>query len=131
VTSKFNVLFLEEASSFLDQIDDKARVKIIYNIRKTQILNDNELFKKLNDQIWEFRTFYKKTKYRLFAFWDKTDKLDSLVITTHGLIKKPIKLLLLTLKKPKEFADYILNKKSDEYERRKENEDLLLGRNYR
>lgn len=131
MTSKFNVLFLEEASSFLDQIDDKARVKIIYNIRKTQILNDNELFKKLNDQIWEFRTFYKKTKYRLFAFWDKTDKLDSLVITTHGLIKKPIKLLLLTLKKPKEFADYILNKKSDEYERRKENEDLLLGRNYR
>jgi len=114
VTSKFNVLFLEEASSFLDQIDDKARVKIIYNIRKTQILNDNELFKKLNDQIWEFRTFYKKTKYRLFAFWDKTDKLDSLVIPTHGLIKKPIKLLLLTLKKPKEFADYILNKKSDE-----------------
>lgn len=99
MTSKFNVLFLEEASSFLDQIDDKARVKIIYNIRKTQILNDNELFKKLNDQIWEFRTFYKKTKYRLFAFWDKTDKLDSLVITTHGLIKKTDKTPLADLEK--------------------------------
>ena len=35
---------------------------------------DKELFKKLNDEIWEFRTLYNKTHYRLFAFWDKTDK---------------------------------------------------------
>lgn len=36
-------------------------------------------------EIWEFRTLYNKSYYRLFAFWD-TDK-DSLVIATHGIIK--------------------------------------------
>ncbi len=112
VTPKFNVLFLEEASAFLDKIDDKAREKIIYNIRKAQILNDNELFKKLNDQIWEFRTFYKKTKYRLFAFWDKTDRMDSLVITTHGLIKKTDKTPLADLEKSERIRKLYFEQKS-------------------
>lgn len=85
---KFKVLFLEDAAIFLDNIDEKAREKIIYNIRKAQEVNDNELFKKLNDEIWEFRTLYKKTYYRLFAFWNKTEKTDTIVISTHGLIKK-------------------------------------------
>ncbi len=26
--------------------------------------------------------------YRLFAFWDKTEKNNTVVIATHGLIKK-------------------------------------------
>ena len=85
---KFKVLFLEDAATFLDSLDEKAREKIIYNIRKAQEVNDNELFKKLNDEIWEFRTLYKKTYYRLFAFWNKTKKTDTIVISTHGLIKK-------------------------------------------
>ena len=85
---KFKVLFLEDAATFLDSLDEKAREKILYNIRKAQEVNDNELFKKLNDEIWEFRTLYKKTYYRLFAFWNKTKKTDTIVISTHGLIKK-------------------------------------------
>jgi phage-related protein len=85
---KFKVLFLEDAATFLDSLDEKAREKILYNIRKAQEVNDNELFKKLNDEIWEFRTLYKKTYYRLFAFWNKTEKTDTIVISTHGLIKK-------------------------------------------
>lgn len=96
---KFNVRFLENAIEFLDQIDDKAREKIIYNVRKAQLLNDNELFKKLNNEIWEFRTLHKKTKYRLFAFWDKSEKIDTLVVTTHGLIKKTDKTPLADLEK--------------------------------
>ena len=79
---------MEDAAEFLDQLDEKARDKIIYNIRKAQVTNDNELFKKLTDEIWEFRTLYSKTYYRLFAFWDKSDKTDTIVISTHGLIKK-------------------------------------------
>lgn len=43
---------------------------------------------KLNSEIWEFRTLFNKTHYRLFAFWDRTDKTDTVVISTHGLIKK-------------------------------------------
>lgn len=37
---------------------------------------------------WEFRTLFNKTHYRLFAFWDKSENTDILVISTHGLIKK-------------------------------------------
>lgn len=88
MTEKFKVRFLEEAAEFLDSLDKKAREKIIYNIRKAQVTSDKELFKKLTEEIWEFRTLYNKTAYRLFAFWDKTGKVDTVVISTHGLIKK-------------------------------------------
>lgn len=85
---KFRVQFLEEAKNFLDGLDEKARDKIVYNIWKARSTNNKELFKKLQDEIWEFRTKFNKTYYRLFAFWDKTDKTDTVVISTHGLIKK-------------------------------------------
>ena len=85
---KFRVQFLDEATEFLDEIEEKAREKIIYNIRKSQVINDSDLFKKLNSEIWEFRTFHMKMKYRLLAFWDKIDKADTVVIATHGIIKK-------------------------------------------
>jgi phage-related protein len=88
VTKKFEVKFLEEAKKFLDNLAEKHREKIIYNIRKAQLTQDKELFKKLSEEIWEFRTLYNKTHYRLFAFWDKIDKIDTIVISTHGLIKK-------------------------------------------
>lgn len=85
---KFRVDFLEDVKEFLDKIDEKSREKIIYNIWKARSTNDKELFKKLQDEIWEFRTKYSKTYYRLLAFWDKTDKQDTIVISTHGIIKK-------------------------------------------
>ena len=50
--------------------------------------NDPELFKKLNEDIWEFRTLYQGLQYRLLAFWDKRDKTNTLVVSTHGFIKK-------------------------------------------
>ena len=46
------------------------------------------MFKKLEGEIWEFRTKYKGIQYRLFAFWDKTGEIKSLVVSTHGIIKK-------------------------------------------
>jgi len=89
---KFRIQFLQEAKDFLDGIDEKSRNKIIYNIWKARSTNDIELFKKLQDEIWEFRTKFNKTYYRLFAFWDKTDTADTVVISTHGLIKKTDKI---------------------------------------
>jgi phage-related protein len=88
MASKFNVLFLEEANEFLESVDKKTREKIIYNIRKAQETNDSSLFKKLAGDIWEFRTLFNKKHYRLFAFWDKTDRIDTIVIATHGIVKK-------------------------------------------
>ncbi|MFA5973485.1 MAG: type II toxin-antitoxin system RelE/ParE family toxin [Lentimicrobiaceae bacterium] len=88
MTEKFQVQFLEEAAEFLDSLDEKARDKVIYNIQKARLSDDKELFKKLKDEIWEFRTLFNRTHYRLFAFWDKTGQTETVVISTHGLIKK-------------------------------------------
>jgi phage-related protein len=85
---KFRVEFLEEAADFLDSLNEKVRDKIIYNITKAGFSSDKELFKKLNNEIWEFRTLVNKNHYRLFAFWDKSEKSETVVISTHGLIKK-------------------------------------------
>ncbi|MFZ1372165.1 MAG: type II toxin-antitoxin system RelE/ParE family toxin [Ferruginibacter sp.] len=88
MTQKFKVEFLPEAVNFMESLDKKSQLKIYYNIRKAQVKNDPELFKKLTDTIWEFRTLYNKTYYRIFAFWDKKNGQDILVLATHGLIKK-------------------------------------------
>ena len=85
---KFEVEFLEDAVKFMDRLDKKSREKIYFNIRKAQITNDPELFKKLTATIWEFRTLYNQTCYRLFAFWDKTGNTRTVVLATHGLVKK-------------------------------------------
>ncbi len=88
MADKFKVEFLPEAVKFMDGLNSKAREKIYFNIRKAQVNNDPELFKKLTDTIWEFRTLYNKTYYRLFSFWDKHNGQNVIVLATHGLVKK-------------------------------------------
>jgi len=85
---RFEIIFLEEAFEFLKGLERKHYEKILYNIRKSQTENDPELFKKLNNEIWEFRTLYQGFQFRLLAFWDKTSATKTLVISTHGFIKK-------------------------------------------
>lgn len=85
---KFEVIFLTDARKFLLGLDEKTRDKIIFNIDKAKIKTDNELFKKLKDEIWEFRTLFNKTHFRIFAFWDKENDQKTLVLATHGTIKK-------------------------------------------
>lgn len=84
--AKFDVTYMEEALVFLESLPDKVKDKIAYNISKSRYFMDKELFKKLNDNIWEFRTIYQGFKYRLLAFWDKDT--GNLVIATHGFVKK-------------------------------------------
>lgn len=84
----FEVLLSDEVEAFLDKIDEKARDKIIYNIDKAKYSLDPKFFKKLTKEIWEFRTKYRSTQYRLLAFWDRRNNKDTLVIATHGFIKK-------------------------------------------
>jgi len=88
MTGKFQVQFLEDAAEFLDNLDEKAREKIYYNIQKARYSNDKELFKKLQGEIWEFRTLFNKTNCRLFAFWGKSGNTETVIISTHGIIKK-------------------------------------------
>ena len=90
--AKFEVIFLEQAIEFLEKLDDKSRKKIYYNIDKSRLINDPKLLKKLKNEIWEFRTKYNGIQYRLLAFWDKTEKTEALVISTHGIVKKVSKI---------------------------------------
>ena len=86
IKNNFEVELLPEVLVFLDGLQEKARAKIYYNIRKSQMVTDEELFNKLNENIWEFRTLFAGKTYRLFSFWDPHRK--SFVIATHGIIKK-------------------------------------------
>jgi len=85
---KFEVVFLEQAIDFIENLDYKTRTKIFYNIDKAKLVNDPKLFKKLKGEIWEFRTLFKGKQHRLFAFWDNTKLKQTLVISTHGMVKK-------------------------------------------
>ncbi|HQR94102.1 MAG TPA: type II toxin-antitoxin system RelE/ParE family toxin [Sediminibacterium sp.] len=89
--SNFKVVFLEEAFVFLNGLPVKHAEKILQGIRKSQLGNDPVFFKKIDSDIWEFRTRYQGLQYRLLAFWDKRDMNNTLVIATHGFIKKQSK----------------------------------------
>ncbi len=64
MAEKFKVEFLPEAVDFMEGLDRKTQEKIYFYIRKAQLVNDPELFKKLSGEIWEFRTMHTKTLNR-------------------------------------------------------------------
>lgn len=112
----FEIIFLKEVLEFLKGLKPKHYEKILYNIRKAQAQQDSELFKKLDDEIWEFRTLFQGLQYRLLAFWDKTQKENTLVISTHGFIKKQSKVPDNEIEKSKSirkkyFEEKLKNKK--------------------
>ncbi|HOZ96395.1 MAG TPA: type II toxin-antitoxin system RelE/ParE family toxin [Niabella sp.] len=108
----FDIELLPEAIEFLENLNDRTREKIYYNIKKAQLVNDNELFKKLNDFIWEFWTLYNSKTYRLFSFWDKTDGKETLVVATHGILKKTQKTPPKEIKKAEEIRKQYLENKT-------------------
>ena len=92
MNKKFSVEFLTEAVAFIDSLEKKEQEKIIYSIDKSQYSSDPKLFKKIDSEIWEFRTRYNKKQFRLLAFWDKRDNIKTLVIATSGFIKTTTKI---------------------------------------
>lgn len=107
----FEIELLPEAIDFLEKLDNKSREKIYYNLRKSQFIYDNELFKKLNEYIWEFRTLYNGKSFRMFAFWDRIDGIESVVIATHGVLKKTQKTPQKEIEKAEEIRrNYFLQK---------------------
>jgi phage-related protein len=89
---RFKTVFLEEVDEFFNDLDDKVKAKILFNIDKAEQTNDPRLFKKLTADIWEMRSKYENLQYRLLAFWDKRDNEDILVVCTHGIVKKTDKM---------------------------------------
>ena len=79
---------MTEADEFIASLDPKVAKKVLYAIDLAEQTNDPKLFKKLQRGIWEFRFLYGGKQIRLLAFWDKTDRKETLVIATHRFIKK-------------------------------------------
>lgn len=107
----FETRFLEEANQFLAKLDAKSVNKILYNIDLAELTNDPKLFKKLTTEIWELRTVFAGLQYRLFAFWDKSNNKETLVIATHGFIKKSDKVPASEIRRAVDLRKkYFLNK---------------------
>lgn len=110
--NKLKVVLTEEAQAFLDAQPFKAQQNIYYNIFKVEEgVMKVDIFKKLeNTEIWEFRTLYNGICYRLFSFWDTEE--ETLVIATHGIVKKTQKTPLKEIAKAEELRkEYFNNKK--------------------
>jgi len=106
----FETRFMEEADAFIATLDPKTIKKIFYNIDLSEQTNDPKLFKKLNHHIWEFRTKYLGLQIRLLAFWDKSDNKETLVIATHGFIKKVDKVPANEINRAEKLREkYLLN----------------------
>lgn len=108
----FKTEFLEGANEFISGLDYKSAKKVIYNIDLAEQTNDPKLFKKLYGEIWEFRSKYLGNQNRILAFWDKTDKIDTLVLATHGFVKKAQKIPKKEIEKAEIIRkEYFENKK--------------------
>jgi len=84
----FEIEFLPEALEYLNSIPIKVMDKILFNMAMAKSKKDPKLFEPILDGIWYFRSQYFGNQYRIFAFWDKTNKKNTLVIATHGVVKK-------------------------------------------
>ena len=113
--NKFEIELMPEALDFIKNQDLKIRKKIFQNLNRASVLLDPSLFKKLNKDIWEFRTRYNGIQYRLLAFWDKQKNVKTLVIATHGFKKKTDKVAKKEiLKADKIRIDYFKSKRLNE-----------------
>ena len=96
VQNIFRLVLTDEAQNFIESLPEAVSYKIYYNIKRVAGGERNkELFKKLeNSEIWEFRTLYNKTAYRLFAFWDKEKEVHP----TFRVMRQSRKTYSLSLK---------------------------------
>ena len=107
----FVTRFLEEADEFIAKLDSKSANKMFYNIDLAEQTNDPKLFKKLQGEIWEFRSKYMGNQNRLLAFWDKTEPTETLVLATHGFIKKDQKVQQKEIDKAERIRQEYFNRK--------------------
>jgi phage-related protein len=103
---------MEEANAFIAGLDTKSIKKIFYNIDLAEQTNDPKLFKKLQNDIWELRTKFGGLQIRLLAFWDKSNNKETLVIATHGFIKKVDKVPSNEIERAERLRDKYFNNKA-------------------
>lgn len=91
MNTKVKIVLSSEAQCFIEEQPENVQKKIMTNIQHVEDgIISTALFKKLKGtEIWELRTLYSGMAYRILAFWDKLNQ--SLVIATHGFVKKTAK----------------------------------------
>ena len=104
----FETIFLKKTEIFFDTLDKKVVEKILYVIDLAEQTKDPKLFKKINTNIWEFRILSSGLQIRLLAFWDTSKEKQSLVIATHGFIKKTDKVPMREIKKAEKIRSIYL-----------------------
>ena len=110
------VEFLPEAQKFLDELDEKSRKKVFFNIRKTVEGYKGEWFKKMPgmDEIWEFRTLHYEMYIRLLAFWDSTGSSKTLIVCTNGFVKTAAKTPNAEIERAEKFRKAYMDFKKNE-----------------
>ncbi|WP_121966667.1 type II toxin-antitoxin system RelE/ParE family toxin [Myroides sp. N17-2] len=104
--SNFNIELLPQARKFILGMNTSAQEKVLEDLRKARDSNDVSVFKKLNRNIWEFRSRWNGIEYRFLAFW--SIDTNSLVIATHGFIKKTQKTPLQEIRKAEQIRKIYL-----------------------
>jgi phage-related protein len=77
-----------DANKYFASLDDKIKKKFFVSFDKLEAGFKGDWFKPLKDGIWEFRQRDAQKFYRIYAFWDKTEETETLVIGSHGHDKK-------------------------------------------
>jgi len=106
---RFNIVLLKEAEAFLSNLDYKTKDKIINNMDLARRSLNPILLKRLTGEVWEFRTQYNNIHYRLLAFWDKRENSNTLIIATHGFVKKVSKIPKKEIEKAEKIRNQYFN----------------------
>ena len=98
---RIEVIYLKQAEEFTNSLEINPKRKLFQAMRKNRERLFGQWFTKLksSDGIFEFRVDDSGKYYRLFAFWDTEEDEMTLVVVTHGLIKKTNKTPLSEIQK--------------------------------
>ena len=101
------IILLKQAENFIDEIEEPVRKKFFISMRKTKSRIFGDWFKKMNatNDLFEFRVENKGNFYRLFSFWDSRDGKQTLIVCTHGLVKKTNKTPKSEIEKAEKIKD--------------------------
>jgi len=98
---------------FIDKLTAKAAQKVFWVLLLLEDIErlPSNYFKKLinTDDIWEVRVSVGKNSYRIFCFFNQ-----SIVVLTHGIIKKHQKISRREIEKAEEYKKDYLRRKNNE-----------------
>ena len=110
------IIFLEEAEQYHQELPEKIKKKFLISFYKVENGYKGDWFEKLrsSDGIFEFKERGLNKFYRIFSFWDKTLESKTLIVGTHGIDKKSNKTPKKEIRKAEKIKQlYFKNKQKD------------------